>query len=249
MRTVNDTIIADPVYAIPLKIVNGNIPGSNGDVSLCYEIHGSPDTWFNLISDTCLSVNAHYLEAELADNRIGHIVDRLGALIVSRTSQCRQAMVSMVEGVCSFTVDGSSVEMFDEDGVMVTKRRNRVRISAPNCDNQMVIIWAVCEKFSGVDMMKIVVNRGFNLNPTSHGFIGEFWHFAVEHADSKPWRAFTHVLIMHTYAHRHTRAHTHTHAHTHTYTHTHAHRERERERERFCWYSIINSTLKCTHHI
>jgi collagen type VI alpha len=178
-RTVNDTIVADPVYAVPLKVVDGNIPGLSGDVSLCYEIHGSPDTWFNLISDTCLSVNAHYARTMLPDDEVGHQIDRLGALVVSNADECREIMVSMVERVCSFTVNGSSVEMFDEDGVMVTKRRNRVRISAPNCDNQMVVIWAVCEKFAGMDIMRVVVNRGFNLNPTSHGFIGQFWNIDV----------------------------------------------------------------------
>ena len=153
--------------------MDGAIPGTDGDVSLCFEIHGNADSWFNLISDTCLSVNAHYLQATIAEGRMGHIINKLGILAVSSTSQCREVMVSMVEEVCSATVDGSSTEMLDEDGLVVTKRRNRVRISAPNCNNQMVIIWASCEKFAGFDMMKVVVNRGFNLNPTSHGFLGE----------------------------------------------------------------------------
>ena len=173
VRTVNDTIVADPVYAVPLKIVAGAIPGTNGDVSLCYEIHGDADKWFNLISDTCLSVNARYSECMFPGGDIGHHIDKLGILAVSSTSQCREVMVSMVEGVCSATVDGSSTEMLDEDGLVVTKRRNHVRISAPNCNNQMVIIWVKCENFSTFDMMRIVVHRGFNLNPTSHGFLGE----------------------------------------------------------------------------
>ena len=173
VRTANDTIVADPVYAVPLKIVDGAIPGTNGDVSLCYEIHGDADKWFNLISDTCLSVNARYSEYMSPEGDNGHRIDKLGILAVSSTSQCREVMVSMVEGVCSATVDGSSTDMLDEDGLVVSKRRNRVRISAPNCNNQMVIIWAKCEKFAGIDMMRIVVNRGFNLNPTSHGFLGE----------------------------------------------------------------------------
>ena len=52
---VNDTIIGDPLYEVPV-IINGE----GNTMSLCYEIHGEPREHFNLISDTCVSVNALY---------------------------------------------------------------------------------------------------------------------------------------------------------------------------------------------
>ena len=52
---VNDTIIGDPLYEVPVIIDE-----ENNTVSLCYEVHGEPGEHFNLISDTCVSVNALY---------------------------------------------------------------------------------------------------------------------------------------------------------------------------------------------
>ena len=49
---VNDSITADPQFTVSLPV--------NGAESLCYEVHGSAGDYFNLISDTCTSVNAHF---------------------------------------------------------------------------------------------------------------------------------------------------------------------------------------------
>ena len=58
---------------IPQELVvqNPNLTG----VSLCYEIHGRANSYFNLVSDKCTSVNAFYipLDNPLAGNIIGGI--------------------------------------------------------------------------------------------------------------------------------------------------------------------------------
>ena len=50
----NDTVIGDPLYTVPVF--------GTQERHLCYEIHGRPMRYFNLISDSCVSVNAHYVE-------------------------------------------------------------------------------------------------------------------------------------------------------------------------------------------
>lgn len=39
---VNDTIIGDPLYTVPLRVTNLEEVGLEEDLSLCYEVHGEP---------------------------------------------------------------------------------------------------------------------------------------------------------------------------------------------------------------
>ena len=153
--------------------MEGELANPPGDLSLCYEIHGDADKWFNFISDKCLSLNAYYKEG-VVFNRTGHVIRQLAVLSEDLNGVCRQVLMIMDDaGVCSVTVDGSEVNVSNSGGLMVNKNRNRIRVSVPNCDNHMVVMWASCEEFFGTSMMKVVVSRGFNLRPTSHGFLGK----------------------------------------------------------------------------
>lgn len=40
---VNDTIIGDPLFTVPLRVTNLEDVGLEQDLSLCYEVHGEPD--------------------------------------------------------------------------------------------------------------------------------------------------------------------------------------------------------------
>ena len=40
---VNDTIIGDPLFTVPLRVINLEDFGLEQDISLCYEVHGEPD--------------------------------------------------------------------------------------------------------------------------------------------------------------------------------------------------------------
>ena len=60
--TVNDTVVGDPLMTVPIRV-----PGYQTDLHLCYEIHGTADTYFNFVSDDCTSVNAHYVQAPGAE--------------------------------------------------------------------------------------------------------------------------------------------------------------------------------------
>ncbi len=40
---VNDTVIGDPLYTVPLRVTNLEEVGLERGLSLCYEIHGQAD--------------------------------------------------------------------------------------------------------------------------------------------------------------------------------------------------------------
>lgn len=73
---MNDSVIADPQFTITLLNDSGH--------SLCYEIHGDSDNYYNLISDTCLSVNAHFT----AINSVRNAMSKIGIRAVSETGGC-----------------------------------------------------------------------------------------------------------------------------------------------------------------
>ena len=149
------------------------------NASLCFEIHGDHDKYFNLVSDSCTSVNVHYTEIVEYLN----IVDSVAVRAVDDAGQCRNIAVDL-DG-CSTSVDGEEImEDMNKDGIFVRLYDRRVRISVPNCNGTITLVmWAICQTNTltvpytddefQADMIKFVIARGFNLNETSHGLLGE----------------------------------------------------------------------------
>ena len=167
----NDTVIGDPLYAAPVYSEDGK------EYSLCYEVFGRANSTFNLVSDTCVNVNARY--APMDNPEEGNIIRAVGVRAKGLSdSSCHNIRVDL-EG-CSATIetpDGNSqslasMERFQSDGISVRKYPNRVRISAPNCENVMLVMWVICENRNNQDMIKFVIARGVNLRPSSHGLLG-----------------------------------------------------------------------------
>ncbi len=185
---VNDTATGDPVMTVPLFVRNTTLfPLLQDDqlLNLCFEVHGQNDTYFNLLSDSCVCVNSHYLQPhpQLGYNIINEIsiraVDLLGA--------CHNISVSAQN--CMASVDGRLLDsMYSSNGVSVRLFRNRVRIGVPNCQNIDLIMWVFCDQgvFIGdpefgepdisisVPMIRFVIARGLNIGELAHGIIGEY---------------------------------------------------------------------------
>ena len=70
-------------------------------------------------------------------------------------------------------LDPVEVMVSDSLGISVRKRRNRVRVSVPNCGLQRLVMHVSCEETDGTSMIRFDITRGINLDPTSHGLIGE----------------------------------------------------------------------------
>ena len=154
-QVTNDTVVGDPLFTVPIA--------STGQ-SLCYEVHGMANRIFNLVSDECTTVNAHYAPMNIPEN--GNIISRIGVRAV-----CKNVRVEL-DG-CRAFIDGTEViGLREEQGVEVRRMRSRVRISVPNCDNLRLVMWVMCQNISGQTMLRFVITRGLNLRPTSHGLIG-----------------------------------------------------------------------------
>lgn len=151
------------------------------DASLCYEVYGRDNTFFNLLSDGCVSVSAHYIRV----NSYLNVVDMISIRAVDEIGRCRNLTVEL--NGCTASVDGMPLStMYRANGIFVRPYDNRVRISVPNCnETSTLIMWTICQnnmltdpfdpdvQFS-VQMIKFVIARGFNLNASSHGIIGQF---------------------------------------------------------------------------
>ena len=163
--------MGDPVFTVPIMP-----SGSVESLALCYEIHGKADTFFNLISDLCVSVNAHYV-ARPQFPRTLHIIDQIAVRAIDNSGRCRNIAVDLVGRECRVTVDGQIMgnngNRLSEDGITIRSYNRRSRITVPNCGNVPVVMWVVCEKRRGYDMIEFRVTRGFNLRPSSHGLVGK----------------------------------------------------------------------------
>ena len=172
-----------PIYA----------PGfSEPNLHLCYEIHGAADEYFNFVSDSCTSVNAHYVEAPEATTL--NIIDSMSFLAIDNQHACQRISVDVVN--CTATVNGHPLlpmsrkrhvvnSPYEKNGISVRSYKSRVRISVPNCADNSLVMWVICQqqplqipftdtKTSPVDMIKFEITRGLNLKETSHGLLGKF---------------------------------------------------------------------------
>ncbi len=179
----NDTGIGDPLFAVPLNIRNfdSSDMGSEQPVYLCYQVHGAPKKYYNLVSDECVSVNAHYKQVKKKIN----IMDKIAIRAVDNSTQsCRDILVSLDQ--CSVSVDGNEVERrYSENGIRIIRKESsrRVQLSLPNCADQSLVVWVVCgeddvwdaeeQKFVKEDILRFVILRGLNLQEWSHGIVGK----------------------------------------------------------------------------
>lgn len=178
---VNDTISGDPVLTVPIRVSEEQLQSIPADqLSLCYEVHGKSNEWFNLVSDECTSVNARYVG--LSDRL--NIIEDITVRTVDNLQQCLNISVSIETG-CSAIVNGVERSRYSSGGINVRAFPNRVRISVPNCNDQMLVMWVFCEE-GNFDVMidtgpisitrnaiKFVVMRGLNYgNRLAHGLLG-----------------------------------------------------------------------------
>ena len=169
---------------VPIFTDSSVMPGDNVP-SLCYEVHGDANAYFNLISDECTSVSAFYQTASTASPNIDlNVVTQIGVRAVGNNGdRCYNIQVNL-DGACSATVNGDPATNNTFDGITVRQypRSRRVRISVPNCADTMLVMWVFCRDgevedpvtwvYFDVSFIRYVVMRGLNLNEKSHGLIG-----------------------------------------------------------------------------
>ena len=163
------------MFVVPLYTPSEPEPHS---YSLCYEIHGYEGDNYNFISDECTQVSGHYYETTDPDPesfRAFHGVDRIDITTVNNFQQCVSISVALDNGGCTATVGGNMLGgEYSSYGVSVRQTGNRTRVSVPNCADNKLIMYIMCQGLgTTVPYVELRVIRGLNLRESSHGVIGE----------------------------------------------------------------------------
>ena len=148
---------------------------------LCYEIHGDADQWFNLVTDSCTTVNALYTPL---NDRL-NVITKIGVKAVDDDNKCVEILVDRSQ--CSVSVDGTvlGMESYSSGNINVRRYSKRARISVPNCNDINLIMWVICEQRTlpnsnvAGDMLKFVVLRGLNYGRRAHGLLGKLKTFIM----------------------------------------------------------------------
>lgn len=101
----------------------------------------------------------------------GNIITSIGIRAVDANGRCVSIAVGLENG-CNPLVNGAEMLHYDKSHVSVTKHMSRVRVSVPNCENEQLVMWIMCQRINGQSLIDFVISRGVNLSPTSHGLIG-----------------------------------------------------------------------------
>ena len=160
-------VITRPQYRVPVASEEVGLPKR---MSLCYEVQGQVNQTFNLISDTCVSVNALYSPTTSEGTSIG----KIGILAKDNGDQCQEIEVDLAE--CEVRVNGQVVKStYKQDGVDVRHRGNgRVRIAVPNCKDVSIVMWLYCQGTEEQPIFPFEIARGNGLGNTSHGLVGMY---------------------------------------------------------------------------
>ena len=167
----NDTVRGDPLFSIPLP--SKSTAGTEvQNMQLCFEVHGKAGNHYNLVSDECTSVTAEYSQG-VVDSTL-NVITKMGVKTQGSNGTCHNIEVDLDK--CSAYLDGTfmnTTSTVSVNGIMLTIRRQRVRLSVPNCDsNKKLTMWMICTKRRNDDMLELVISRGDGLQPTAHGLIG-----------------------------------------------------------------------------
>ena len=168
------TVDGDPMFIAPVslpKIAVIELFGQeNTELAICYEVHGAENKIYNLVSDMCVSVNAHLT---LASNpKVGNIMSCIGVMAMDNEGKCNQIEADLYQR--TLVHNGQAVEgRKQHKGILLTKMRDRARISVPNCKGQSVVFWVIYHYHNGADMIKFTIADGHGLRPESHGLMGK----------------------------------------------------------------------------
>lgn len=171
----NDTIIGDPLFTVPLNSPSTTPRLTTADTPhLCFEVHGERGAVFNLISDRCTSVNG--LFSAMDPPATGNIINTVGIRAVDDRGSCVDVKISL-KAQCVPVIYVSEQEVingsrYSSYGVSVRRHHQGVRVAVPNCENVPLVLWVMCEETRNQSMIRLVISRGVNLRPTSHGILG-----------------------------------------------------------------------------
>ena len=186
----------DAVFSNGVMTVRINVPGFGSDLYLCYQIRGEPGMNLNFVSDECTSVNAHYGKVKIGRVNFLTIMDSINIVAIDDQGNCHY--ISVDANDCLVTLDGEAQEapskeqtiphsVYERNGISVHYNTSRVRVSVPNCEDNVIVMWVTCHnqsfhnpftnsKTKSIAVIKFEVTRGLNLSESSHGLLGKPKH-------------------------------------------------------------------------
>lgn len=169
----NDTVVADPQFSV-------STPG-NASEAICYEFHGTHGHYFNLISDTCTSVNAFFTVMPIASqgNRMTtvgiHAMQSEERIILGSDEAASKCVDIRIEHLnCAAFVGGRPLPDSGNEGEIryrkyMYKGKPQWRVNVPNCEAEDYTIKVTCQPH----LLRVDVNRKLHSNSSSHGIMGE----------------------------------------------------------------------------
>ena len=169
-----NAIMRRPLYRVPVPEVERNGQAMPEKMFLCYDVRGWTNQAFNLISDTCVSVNALY---STRSNTSEAIITKIGILSKDSAGHCQHTAVDLMKG-CAVSVNGKAVGSdYKPDNIEIHMNRHgnsRVHIAVPNCNkSDAVMMWVYCQRKNGRPMMPFEISQSTtHLGNTAHGLVG-----------------------------------------------------------------------------
>ena len=162
---INNDVRGKPKYEAPVTV------GEDGKkLFLCYEVQGQSNHTYNLISDSCVSVNAYYTWKSKPAK--GNVVSKIGVLAVDNSGECLEIEVGLEK--CTIRINGEVMRKYKAAGVNVTRHRfgRRVKIVVPNCNGVAMVMWVNCLLPGTQPKLPFKLSKGASLRSTSHGLLG-----------------------------------------------------------------------------
>lgn len=166
----DSNVIADPMFTVPLA--------GSMTPSLCYEIYGLADKYFNFLSERCISVNAHYTSVPTGGStsrRPLHLIDKFGIRVATTDSPiCFDVLIELVDGHCLVSYNGVVVRNgeFRSGGLHLTVSKSIVTLSVPNCGKGKIVL-KFQSKTTKKPFLEFQIEDGAEgITPSAHGLIG-----------------------------------------------------------------------------
>ena len=172
------------VFSAVLDISPVEVGVSDQTVSLCYQVHGEKGKFYNLVSDDCLSINAHVSQPIAGVN--SHVMDKITIRAIGSNGACYN--ISIVRENCEVTVNHPIFinSRFEEEGItvfndrMIARDPNVVHISVPNCGRALVDVMNItCSEYkirtslAAMEVLELTTTRGISPIEAAQGLVGK----------------------------------------------------------------------------
>ena len=160
-------------------------------VSLCYQVHGEPGKAYNLLSDECLSVNAHLGQPDI--NIDANIIDIITIRTTGSNGTCYDIVVMRPN--CAVYVNNQMIPLnnfFEEEHVFVFNKKKFarkptvVKVKVPNCGQHIVDHMLItCTDYhiqhstTATEVLEFKTVRGMSPTQPVQGLIGRLYSTQV----------------------------------------------------------------------